>query len=616
MTAQQRPRGFKILPVFLILLLGMSGPLECALSSSGRDFNTHENTALTYTDDHQNGHSIKVGVSVVEGVTPELPVMTKNSTDRDTSGVAGDSADILGRAASPVLPKPTADPTAGNKSDTEMSTIEQAAKKQALAKFMREQFGEFKERLTRTAQNSASSHQETSPTLTTLATAPGASSDDGSACHTVADGATASDGVDGTTGGHNSGTLQIGEVVSKAQRRAGEDPSGIKSGVLRIETHPIPVTFTSLPGFPSFPRTTTARAPGAEVGGAAATVGAVAGTRVRAPGTGTATTSPVSVGSFTPDGSDTTFGADRPSVGFGTVPGGLHRGGVRVPGIRGGGGASTGFTAPAGVARPSPTRTTGGATDGVMNLMRLLESRLIGSIRDAAVGMVGQAPTGSPVQQFDPSIVVNFLTLVALSQQMRRGGSGSTSSPGQRNATPAGGPTLPLVPPPTPDEGESPFGPFSTGDDPSAGVDPSTILLPPMLRQTLYSYLLPRLASLSALVETVPGVPGLDYPIISTVPYTNFYCSDMPWPGFYADTEARCQVWHYCDLDGRQASFLCPNGTMFNQAFFVCDWWYNLDCQSAPYLYSLNERVFALPEVQETAPHRTLTAEILDTIFL
>lgn len=73
-------------------------------------------------------------------------------------------------------------------------------------------------------------------------------------------------------------------------------------------------------------------------------------------------------------------------------------------------------------------------------------------------------------------------------------------------------------------------------------MDPSTIALPPMLRQSLYSYLLPRLASLSALVETVPGVPGLDYPIIAAVPYTNFYCSEMPWPGFYADTEARCQV--------------------------------------------------------------------------
>ena len=48
--------------------------------------------------------------------------------------------------------------------------------------------------------------------------------------------------------------------------------------------------------------------------------------------------------------------------------------------------------------------------------------------------------------------------------------------------------------------------------------------------------------SLVPLTETIPGVPGLDYPIISSVPYTTLHCQDMPWPGFYADTEARCQV--------------------------------------------------------------------------
>ena len=26
-------------------------------------------------------------------------------------------------------------------------------------------------------------------------------------------------------------------------------------------------------------------------------------------------------------------------------------------------------------------------------------------------------------------------------------------------------------------------------------------------------------------------------------------------------------------------SFLCPNGTLFNQQFFTCDWWFNVDCQ-------------------------------------
>ena len=24
--------------------------------------------------------------------------------------------------------------------------------------------------------------------------------------------------------------------------------------------------------------------------------------------------------------------------------------------------------------------------------------------------------------------------------------------------------------------------------------------------------------------------------------------------------------------------FLCPNGTLFNQQYFICDWWFNVDC--------------------------------------
>lgn len=41
--------------------------------------------------------------------------------------------------------------------------------------------------------------------------------------------------------------------------------------------------------------------------------------------------------------------------------------------------------------------------------------------------------------------------------------------------------------------------------------------------------------------------------------------------------------------DGREgeqgASFLCPNGTLFNQHEFACDWWYNVNCADAPRLY-------------------------------
>ena len=52
------------------------------------------------------------------------------------------------------------------------------------------------------------------------------------------------------------------------------------------------------------------------------------------------------------------------------------------------------------------------------------------------------------------------------------------------------------------------------------------------------------------------------------------------------------QVWHYCDLNGGQASFLCPNGTIFSQVGLTCDWWFNVRCSSTPQLYVLNERLY------------------------
>ena len=52
-----------------------------------------------------------------------------------------------------------------------------------------------------------------------------------------------------------------------------------------------------------------------------------------------------------------------------------------------------------------------------------------------------------------------------------------------------------------------------------------------------------------------------------------------------------------CTADGQgglsKYSFLCPNGTIFNQAYFICDWWFNFDCAEAEGLYSLNEDIAA-----------------------
>lgn len=112
------------------------------------------------------------------------------------------------------------------------------------------------------------------------------------------------------------------------------------------------------------------------------------------------------------------------------------------------------------------------------------------------------------------------------------------------------------------------------------------------------------------------GRPGTDYPILSVVPYTDFYCEDQPYPGFFADMETRCQAWHYCDIDGRQASFLCPNGTQFSQSVFICDWWFNVKCELSPKLYSINARLYQRPKFNPTKPHRLITKQLLDNIFL
>ena len=52
------------------------------------------------------------------------------------------------------------------------------------------------------------------------------------------------------------------------------------------------------------------------------------------------------------------------------------------------------------------------------------------------------------------------------------------------------------------------------------------------------------------------------------------------------------QVFHMCQPNGNYDSFLCPNGTIFNQQYFICDWWYNVDCAASPNFYALNEFIY------------------------
>ncbi|XP_039274950.1 uncharacterized protein LOC120349061 [Nilaparvata lugens] len=91
---------------------------------------------------------------------------------------------------------------------------------------------------------------------------------------------------------------------------------------------------------------------------------------------------------------------------------------------------------------------------------------------------------------------------------------------------------------------------------------------------------------------STPGRAGVDYPNYSEIPSTAFNCKDQRYKGFFGDPETNCQVWHYCDLNGGQASFLCPNGTIFSQVALTCDWWFNVKCAATPQLYVLNERLY------------------------
>ncbi|XP_050352210.1 putative uncharacterized protein DDB_G0282499 [Nymphalis io] len=91
----------------------------------------------------------------------------------------------------------------------------------------------------------------------------------------------------------------------------------------------------------------------------------------------------------------------------------------------------------------------------------------------------------------------------------------------------------------------------------------------------------------------VPGEPGNDYPTLNSIPRTTFTCSGKD-PGYYADIETNCQVFRVCTLGSTYGfqSFLCPNGTLFNQEVFVCDWWMNVNCQKTREIINNNNEKF------------------------
>ncbi|XP_055355182.1 uncharacterized protein LOC129600664 [Paramacrobiotus metropolitanus] len=88
---------------------------------------------------------------------------------------------------------------------------------------------------------------------------------------------------------------------------------------------------------------------------------------------------------------------------------------------------------------------------------------------------------------------------------------------------------------------------------------------------------------------------GQDYPNNVAIPQTTFDCGSTHQPGFYADPSpaSRCQVFHRCDINGNQTSYLCPNMSVFNQITLVCNWWFDVDCSKAASFYDYsNSRLY------------------------
>ncbi|XP_054154269.1 uncharacterized protein LOC128952838 [Oppia nitens] len=107
--------------------------------------------------------------------------------------------------------------------------------------------------------------------------------------------------------------------------------------------------------------------------------------------------------------------------------------------------------------------------------------------------------------------------------------------------------------------------------------------------------------------DAVRGEPGADYPIFYEPPETGFKCQEQQYPGYYADMEARCQVFHICQENGRSDAFLCPNGTIFSQQNFVCVWWHDFDCATASQYYSLNSMLYTAPAAPAQADSQPLS---------
>ncbi|XP_061398324.1 uncharacterized protein LOC133334041 [Musca vetustissima] len=100
--------------------------------------------------------------------------------------------------------------------------------------------------------------------------------------------------------------------------------------------------------------------------------------------------------------------------------------------------------------------------------------------------------------------------------------------------------------------------------------------------------------------QGVVGRPGIDFPIYPRIPKTSFSCRSYG-NGYFADMETDCQVFHICE-EGRKISFLCPNGTIFQQSELTCDWWFKVNCLGSSTFYGESSELLGKQRDQHLKP--------------
>lgn len=90
-------------------------------------------------------------------------------------------------------------------------------------------------------------------------------------------------------------------------------------------------------------------------------------------------------------------------------------------------------------------------------------------------------------------------------------------------------------------------------------------------------------------------LPSDSESIRSNIVDSEFTCDDRQ-PGYYADIDNDCQIFHRCVEDPKAIySFICPEQTIFNQKVLVCVWNNSMDfdCEDSDDYYDESNQAFS-----------------------